>query len=108
MTWHHRGFTSFVHPDGGRRHRRFQRLGAPAIQAQGANDRIVLAVMGVNGRGSQLARMFAGAPNAEVGYIVDVDDKAIAKGVTAVAKGGQTKAPKTSKDIPQGRSRTRT
>ena len=77
----------------------FSAIGAPAIQAQGANDKIVLAVMGVNGRGSQLARLLAGMPNTEVGYIVDVDDKAIAKGLAAVAKGGQTRAPKTSKDI---------
>ena len=77
----------------------FSALGAPSIQAQGANDKIVLAVMGVNGRGSQLARLFASAPNTEVGYIVDVDDKATAKGLAAVAKGGQAKAPKTAKDI---------
>jgi predicted dehydrogenase len=77
----------------------FSAIGAPAIQAQGANDKIVLAVMGVNGRGSQLAKLFAGLPNAEVGYICDVDDKAVAKGLAAVSRGGQTKVPKTSKDI---------
>jgi predicted dehydrogenase len=72
--------------------------GAPALQAQGANDKIVLAVMGLNGRGSQLAKVLAGLPGAEIGYLCDVDDKAIAKGLKAVA-GRQTTVPKTSKDI---------
>ncbi len=72
--------------------------GAPALQAQGANDRIVLAVMGLNGRGSQLARVLASLPGAEVGYLCDVDDKAIAKGLKAVA-GRQARVPKTAKDI---------
>jgi predicted dehydrogenase len=77
----------------------FSLAGAPRIQAQGANDRIVLAVMGVNGRGAHLAKLLAGQPGTEVGYICDVDDKAIAKGLAAVARGGQARQPKTAKDV---------
>ena len=50
------------------------------LQAQGANDRIVLAVMGTNGRGAQLAKLLSQQPGAEVGYICDVEDKALARG----------------------------
>jgi predicted dehydrogenase len=72
--------------------------GSVHLRAQGANDRIVLAVMGVNGRGSQLARVLAGIPGVEVGCICDVDDSALAKGVAAVVKTG-AREPKTAKDI---------
>ena len=73
---------------------------APALlHALGANDRVAGAVMGVNGRGPQLARLFAGMPGVEVATICDVDDNAIAKGLAAVAKGGQARTPKTAKDI---------
>jgi len=68
------------------------------LQAQGANARIVLAVMGTNGRGAQLARLLSQQPGAEVGYICEVEDKAMAKGVAAVT-GRQARAPRTSKDI---------
>jgi predicted dehydrogenase len=74
--------------------------GAPAIlRAQGTGDKVVVAVMGVNGRGAQLARLFARAPNTEVGCLCEVDDKATAKGLAAVAKAGQTRVPVVAKDI---------
>jgi len=38
-----------------------------------ANDRIVVAVMGVRGRGNQVLRTFASRSNVEVKYICDVD-----------------------------------
>ncbi len=72
--------------------------GSARLQAQGANDRIVVAVMGTNGRGAQHAKLFSGMPGAEVGYICDVEEKALAKGVAAT-KGRQAREPKTSKDI---------
>jgi predicted dehydrogenase len=42
----------------------------------GANDRINVAVMGVNSRGTALAGTFAKQPNVEVIYICDVDSRA--------------------------------
>ena len=49
------------------------------LRVQGANDRIVLAVMGTNGRGAQLAKLLSQQPGAEVGHICEVEDKAMAK-----------------------------
>ena len=51
---------------------------AAGQQAQGANERIVVGVMGVNGRGRSLALSFARQPGVEIGYVCDVDSRAIA------------------------------
>jgi len=59
--------------------------GASAFQAKGANDRIVLAIVGTNGRGAQHAKLLSRMPGVEVGYICDVEAKALAKGMAAVA-----------------------
>lgn len=48
------------------------------------NEKIVVAVMGTFGRGHALAGNLAGIPGAEVAYICDVDEAAIAKGISAV------------------------
>jgi len=65
---------------------------------RGANDRIVMGIMGTNGRGKKMAANFALQDNTEVLYICDVEDKALAKGVDAV-KAAVDKTPKTEKDI---------
>ncbi|HUE75059.1 MAG TPA: twin-arginine translocation signal domain-containing protein, partial [Pirellulaceae bacterium] len=57
---------------------------APAA-TKSANDKIVIAVMGVNGRGSALAQAFLGQPNVEIGYICDVDERAIGKVTKPIA-----------------------
>jgi predicted dehydrogenase len=63
----------------------------------GANDKIVVAVIGTNGRG--LAHIHAlKLPNVEVAYICDVDDKSITKGLKAAEK-AQEPTPKTAKDF---------
>src|SRR5206468_360454 len=56
-------------------------------------EKVRVAVMGLNGRGTVLARGFARAAHAEVAYVCDVDSLVLAKGVSAVA-GVQSKAPK--------------
>lgn len=53
---------------------------------KGANERIKLAVMGVNSRGSALAANLARQPNAEVAYICDVDVRAMDKCIAGVEK----------------------
>ena len=63
----------------------------------GANERVNIAVMGTNGRGAGMARSFQSIETANVLYICDVDEKAMAKGVDAVKKAGGN--PKTEKDI---------
>lgn len=54
-------------------------------ETKSANETIVVAVMGVNGRGQALARGFAQQPGATVAYVCDVDERAIPKGQAAVA-----------------------
>ncbi len=53
-------------------------------QIIGANDRIRVAVMGVNSRGFALATNFAKQENALVNFIADVDSRAAAKCAAAV------------------------
>lgn len=64
----------------------------------GANDRIIMGIMGTNGRGKGMAANFALQKNTEVLYICDVEDKALAKGIDAVKK-AVGKTPKSEKDI---------
>src|SRR3989442_10127288 len=56
-------------------------------------EQVRVAVMGMNGRGTVLARGFARAAHAEVAYVCDVDSVVLAKGGAAVA-GVQTKSPR--------------
>ena len=63
----------------------------------GANDRINVAVMGTNGRGSGMARNFQRLDNVNVTFVCDVEEKALAKGMDAVTKAGGS--PKAEKDI---------
>src|SRR5437764_13732026 len=55
-------------------------------------DTVRVAVMGLNGRGTVLARTFARAAHAEVAYVCDVDSLVLGKGVSAVAC-GTSKSP---------------
>lgn len=74
--------------------------GSPTILYNGsANEKIVVAIMGTNSRGSALAQGFAKLKGAEVAYICDVDDEALEKGIKATLSGGQKKKPKSEKDI---------
>jgi predicted dehydrogenase len=63
-----------------------------------ANDTIVLAMMGTNGRGAALTKGFVGIPGVQIAYICDVDERAIAKGIEAATSAGGT-APKGLKDF---------
>ncbi|HEY3392126.1 MAG TPA: Gfo/Idh/MocA family oxidoreductase, partial [Lacipirellulaceae bacterium] len=59
-------------------------------RAASANETVVLAIMGTNGRGSQLAGEFAQQAGAEIAYICDCDERAIQKGIeAATAHGGR-------------------
>jgi hypothetical protein len=57
-----------------------------AEATKSANDQLVVAIVGTNGRGQALAGGFAAQPNCSVAYICDVDERAIAKGLEAVGK----------------------
>jgi len=69
-----------------------------AFAAGSANDKLVVAVMGCNSRGMAHIKALLGLPNVEIAYICDVDERAVAKGVKAVAA-KQSKEPKSAKDI---------
>ena len=65
----------------------------------GANDRINMAIVGVNDRGNALAQNFAGQTTyCEVAAICDVDKRAIEKCIDNVKK-VQTRTPKGEKDF---------
>lgn len=64
----------------------------------GANDRILMGIMGTNSRGRGMAANFARQKNTEVVTICDVDDNAMAKGIKAV-EDAVGKAPRGEKDI---------
>ena len=64
----------------------------------GSNDRIVMGVMGTNGRGKSMAANFARQENTEVRTICDVEDKALQKGILAVEKAVGL-SPRSEKDI---------
>jgi predicted dehydrogenase len=63
------------------------------------SDRVRVAIMGCNGRGAQLAKILASQPTAEIAYICDVDDRAIAKGIKAVQTGNASAKPTGVKDF---------
>ncbi len=63
-----------------------------------ANEEIVVGVMGVNGRGSSLARSFAQRPNCRVAAICDVDSRAVGKGIGSV-DGVQSTVPSGTGDF---------
>jgi predicted dehydrogenase len=73
--------------------RRFLELSAAAgaalavqssAQAVAANEKVIVAVMGVHGRGSALAKAFSENPGSEVAYVIDVDEQAVDKTVKLV------------------------
>ncbi|PSL36160.1 Gfo/Idh/MocA family protein [Chitinophaga ginsengisoli] len=75
-------------------------LNFPVFGKNAPSNKLVLGVMGVNSRGNWLAQCAAKLPGAEIGYICDVEDGAIAKGLKAVA-GAQDRKPTVIKDIRQ-------
>jgi predicted dehydrogenase len=50
-----------------------------------ANETIVVAVVGLNGRGNVHAQNFAKLPNSEVAYLCDVDSNVLAKAASGMA-----------------------
>lgn len=60
--------------------------------------KLVLGVMGCNGRGMAHIAEFLALPNVEIAYVCDVDSRAVEKGVAAVAK-KQSRPPQGVKDF---------
>lgn len=72
-------------------------LNFPVFGKNAPSNKVVLAVMGVNSRGSYLAKSFSSLPNVEVAYICDVEDHAIQNGLEALKDA--TRKPTVLKDI---------
>jgi predicted dehydrogenase len=66
----------------------------------GANERIVLALIGAGGRGNQVAGDFAARSDAEVGFICDLHDDRLAAGCKRIGS-RQSRTPIGLKDIRQ-------
>lgn len=63
-----------------------------------ANDKVIIGVMGLGGRGTYLAEKFAQRPDAEVAYLCDVNPRCFARAREAVEEVQQRK-PKLVKDF---------
>ncbi|HVE35666.1 MAG TPA: Gfo/Idh/MocA family oxidoreductase [Gemmatimonadaceae bacterium] len=72
---------------------------APLLSHGGSpNEKVVVAVIGVNGRGVVHAQNFSTLENSEVAYVCDVDANVVSKAVNAATK-GQKRAPKVIGDF---------
>src|SRR6478609_3468852 len=74
-------------------------LNFPVFGKNAPSNKVILAVMGVNSRGSYLAKSFASLQNVEVAYICDVEAKAIQNGLDALKDA--PRKPGVAKDIRQ-------
>jgi predicted dehydrogenase len=90
-------------PDLDRRH--FLMTSAAALTAltaagaaNGPNEKILLAVMGVRGRGKDLLRGFSAFPDAEIAYVCEPDANVVPAALKELAK-HQTRVPKVEKDV---------
>ena len=72
---------------------------SPLLAFNGSpNEKVVVGVMGLNSRGEVHLQNYPVLPNAEIAYVCDVDERALAKGVAMVGK-LQSRAPKPVKDF---------
>ncbi|MHC4336601.1 MAG: Gfo/Idh/MocA family oxidoreductase, partial [Planctomycetota bacterium] len=71
---------------------------APGSRVHGASERINMAIIGVRGRGSGLAKNFAKIPNVRVKTLCDIDERLYAKLAKQVAA-NQGFTPETEYDL---------
>ncbi len=70
----------------------------PQRDSLAANDKVVLGVMGVGGRGRQVAQMFASRPDVEIAWLCDPDSRRLGPAKQAIEQ-AQGKAPQTAQDF---------
>src|SRR5690606_6290388 len=68
------------------------------LRANEANRTVVLALMGANDRGSQLAKSFAKRSDVKIAYVCDPDERAVGKGIDVITSQGAQK-PEGIKDF---------
>ncbi|MHC4510728.1 MAG: Gfo/Idh/MocA family protein [Planctomycetota bacterium] len=67
-------------------------------KVRGANEKVVIGVMGLGGRGTYLAESFALRPDAEIAYLCDADTRRFARAREAVEE-AQNRRPKLVQDF---------
>jgi predicted dehydrogenase len=72
---------------------------ASAAAVQGANQRLIVGVMGTGGRGSGLAGAFQRQPNVDVAFVCDVDQGRAERTAGIVAKASGKAAPRVVTDF---------
>ncbi len=70
----------------------------PQRQSRGASDKVIIGVMGLGGRGTQLTKMFAGRDDVEIAYLSDPDSRRLPQASQAVTQ-AQGKQPQTVQDF---------
>ena len=55
-----------------------------ASKAVAQSDKVVVGMMGVGGRGTDLTQLFASRPDVEIAYICDVDNRKLQRAVKVV------------------------
>ena len=76
----------------------FSTLASPARSAAGANEKIVLGVIGPGGMGMNLLSSFAGMADVEISHVCDPDEKRAADAAKKVEE-VKKRAPKIEKDL---------
>src|SRR5215208_2467420 len=69
-----------------------------SLLGRSASEKVVVAVIGVNGRGQVHAQNFARGKNTEVAYVCDVDSTVLSK-VVKQTQDAQSRAPKAIDDF---------
>jgi predicted dehydrogenase len=72
---------------------------ANAAAVQGANQRLIVGVMGTGGRGRELAGAFQRQPNVDVAFVCDVDQGQAERAAGIVAKASGKAAPRVVNDF---------
>jgi len=72
--------------------------GAPAPRTMSPNEKVIVGVMGLGGRGTYLSRQFARTPDVEVAYLCDANSNILQDRVKAVEQ-AQGKAPRIVSDF---------
>jgi predicted dehydrogenase len=70
----------------------------PPRPSRAANDRVIIGVMGLGGRGRQLAQMFAARDDAEIAYVCDADGRRLGPARQAIEQ-MQGKPPKLTQNF---------
>ena len=69
-----------------------------AADTPAASEKIVVAILGTGGRGTEVAQVYARQPGVELAYVCDVDSKHVAEAAKAIEKLGKP-TPKTAIDF---------